>query len=87
MMKFVYTIFFASLFAYAVHAHSGRTDSNGGHHDRISGGYHYHHGKPEHQHYKGHCPYDATGELWLFSGIEALIVFMSLKIRDKFKRA
>ncbi len=24
--------------------HSGRTDSSGGHHDRIHGGYHYHNG-------------------------------------------
>lgn len=32
-------------------AHSGRTDSNGGHLDHSTGEYHYHHGYPEHDHY------------------------------------
>lgn len=31
-------------------AHPGRTDSNGGHHDRSTGEYHYHHGMEPHQH-------------------------------------
>lgn len=38
-------------------AHSGRTDSSGGHHDYIHGGYHYHHGRSAHQHPGGVCPY------------------------------
>lgn len=39
-------------------AHSGRTDSNGGHHDWDNGGaYHYHHGHEAHQHPNGVCPY------------------------------
>lgn len=51
-------------------AHSGRTDSNGGHTDSETGEYHYHHGYPAHQHYDmdddGYldCPYsfdDETG--------------------------
>ena len=45
-------------------AHSGRTDSQGGHHSS-TGGYHYHHGYPAHQHPDGVCPYDyddKTGE-------------------------
>ena len=41
-----------------VYAHPGRTDSNGGHYNRSTGGYHYHHGYPEHQHINGECPYD-----------------------------
>ena len=32
-------------------AHPGRTDANGGHTDRSTGEYHYHHGYPAHQHY------------------------------------
>lgn len=40
--------------------HSGRTDKNGGHHDRIHGGYHYHHGMPAHDHPNGICPYTNT---------------------------
>lgn len=46
-------------------AHSGRTDSSGGHYDRSTGEYHYHHGYPAHQHTDGICPYDfddRTGE-------------------------
>lgn len=37
-------------------AHSGRTDSSGGHNSPT--GYHYHHGYPPHQHDGGVCPYD-----------------------------
>lgn len=43
-------------------AHSGRTDSRGGHHDYKNksglGSYHYHHGYPAHLHPNGVCPYD-----------------------------
>lgn len=39
-------------------AHSGRTDSKGGHYDHQSGGYHYHHGYPAHSHSDGECPYE-----------------------------
>ncbi|MCI9127660.1 MAG: Ig domain-containing protein [Eubacterium sp.] len=42
-------------------AHSGRTDSNGGHHDYKNksglGSYHYHHGMEAHLHPGGVCPY------------------------------
>jgi hypothetical protein len=41
-----------------VFAHGGRTDANGGHYDRSTGEYHYHHGYPAHQHTDGVCPYD-----------------------------
>lgn len=37
--------------------HKGRTDSEGGHYDRSTGEYHYHHGYPAHQHIDGICPY------------------------------
>ena len=40
-----------------VEAHSGRTDESGGHYDRSTGEYHYHHGYPAHQHNNGICPY------------------------------
>lgn len=39
-------------------AHTGRTDLNGGHYNRSTGEYHYHHGYPAHQHTNGACPYD-----------------------------
>lgn len=41
-----------------VFAHGGRTDANGGHYNRSTGEYHYHHGYPAHQHTNGVCPYD-----------------------------
>lgn len=52
------------LLASTVYAHPGRTDANGGHYDRSTGEYHYHHGYPAHQHYDIDgdgtidCPYD-----------------------------
>ena len=43
-------------------AHSGGTDSSGGHHDYNNasglGSYHYHHGYGPHLHENGVCPYD-----------------------------
>lgn len=47
------------------YAHSGNTDANGGHYDRSTGEYHYHHGYPAHSHAGGKCPYnfkDKTGQ-------------------------
>lgn len=47
-----------------VQAHPGKTDSAGGHTDRSTGEYHYHHGYEAHQHYDmdgdgiDECPYD-----------------------------
>lgn len=44
-------------------AHSGRTDSSGGHHDYKNasglGSYHYHHGMGPHLHKNGVCPYSS----------------------------
>lgn len=36
----------------------GGTDGNGGHADRLTGEYHFHHGFPAHQHINGVCPLD-----------------------------
>lgn len=43
-----------------IYAHRGRTDSSGGHYNRSTGEYHYHHGYSEHQHPNGICPYSNT---------------------------
>lgn len=48
-------------------AHSGRTDSAGGHHDNKNasglGAYHYHcGGHPAHLHTNGVCPYDSSSK-------------------------
>lgn len=55
-------------------AHPGATDANGGHTNRKTGEYHYHHGYPEHQHYdmdgdgKPDCPYDFEDKTGQSSG-------------------
>lgn len=50
------------MFCVPAYAHSGRTDSSGGHHDynNVSGlgSYHYHHGYGPHLHPNGVCPYE-----------------------------
>lgn len=50
------------MFCVPAYAHSGRTDSSGGHHDynNVSGlgPYHYHHGYGPHLHPNGICPYE-----------------------------
>jgi hypothetical protein len=60
----IFLLFFAlSCLITVVFAHSGRTDSDGGHHDRSDGSYHYHHGYSAHGHYDmdgdgaDDCPY------------------------------
>lgn len=45
-----------------VFAHSGRTDSYGGHMDNSVGIYHYHHGFSAHYHNNNECPYDTSKE-------------------------
>lgn len=47
------------IISFSVYAHPGRTDSSGGHYDRSTGEYHYHHGYPAHQHPNGICPYES----------------------------
>lgn len=57
MKKKLFTLFILlSLLAFS---HPGRTDANGGHHDRKNGGYHYHHGYSAHDHPNGVCPYES----------------------------
>lgn len=54
---FLVAITVLSVLTLSVVAHSGRTDANGGHYNRSTGEYHYHHGYPAHQHPGGYCPY------------------------------
>lgn len=67
-MKKVFSLFFSLVLAFSLaavaFAHTGGTDSSGGHRDRSTGSYHYHHGYSAHQHkdLDGDgdldCPYD-----------------------------
>ena len=53
-------IFIAPIVSFA---HSGKTDSNGGHYDSSTGEYHYHHGYSAHQHNAdGSCPYETSSD-------------------------
>ena len=65
-MKQIAAVVIALLLCLSVSfAHPGRTDSSGGHYNRSTGEYHYHHGYPAHQHVNNTCPYgfdDRTGE-------------------------
>ena len=65
MKKAICIVMFILLFSVSAYAHSGGTDSNGGHHDynNVSGlgSYHYHHGYGAHLHENGICPYDSAG--------------------------
>lgn len=58
MKKAISVIFCFILIFTCASAHPGRTDASGGHWDRSTGEYHYHHGYPAHQHTNGICPYD-----------------------------
>ena len=54
MNKRIFSVFIVALLfllTITVLAHSGGTDSRGGHYDRDTGEYHYHHGYPPHDHY------------------------------------
>ena len=72
------------MLSFSAAAHSGGTDSNGGHYDHSTGEYHYHHGNPAHQHKDGYCPYSLSdtiaesvnGSGWVYwlVGIMALII-------------
>lgn len=61
-------------FTITAEAHSGRTDSSGGHHDYQNksglGSYHYHHGYSAHLHPNGVCPYESQTNANTSSALE-----------------
>ena len=59
---FIISILFLMFFGTCCYAHSGKTDSNGGHYNHYTGEYHYHHGYSEHKHINGLCPYECEIE-------------------------
>ena len=48
---------------FSVLGHSGGTDSQGGHFNRRTGEYHFHHGMGPHQHPGGVCPYSSGSRI------------------------
>lgn len=57
-IHFILLLMFLLACTITVYAHPGGTDSDGGHYNHSTGEYHYHHGRPAHQHENGVCPYD-----------------------------
>lgn len=65
MKKLVVILLVVGMMIGPAFAHPGSTDYKGGHTDRSTGEYHYHHGYSAHDHVDGVCPYDfddRTGE-------------------------
>lgn len=62
---FLLVFLLLSTFAYA---HPGSTNGDGGHMDRSTGEYHYHHGYSAHSHDGGVCPYDYDDQTGSTSG-------------------
>lgn len=58
MKKTISILLLIFAFSITASAHSGATDAEGGHLDKTSGEYHYHHGYPAHNHTDGVCPYN-----------------------------
>lgn len=90
----IFALIIFSPSATSAFAHSGRTDSTGGHHDydNVSGlgNYHYHHGEPAHLHKGGICPYksdnatkDYSTNLLLLSFASFVVIVIVVKKRDK----
>lgn len=79
LFKILLIVCFAILISESsIQAHPGRTDSNGGHHVRATGEYHYHHGYSAHQHPNGVCPYRTTNNSSNDSDRIIIIVFISI---------
>ena len=68
LSKWILPITLIPVISFSVYAHPGRTDSRGGHYNRSTGEYHYHHGYPAHQHPNGVCPYDFNDRTGQSSG-------------------
>ena len=81
-------------------AHSGDTDSQGGHYNHSTNEYHYHHGHPAHQHNNGDCPYEKPSFFQIMGIIMSIMVIVYFlatalyaargvlkKIRPKFKKS
>lgn len=64
MLRLLFILLFALTLTASALAHTGGTDSQGGHTDHSTGEYHYHHGYSAHDHYDMDgdgdidCPYD-----------------------------
>ena len=72
------------IFSSFLFSHSGGTDSRGGHHNKKTGTYHYHHGYSAHQHINGECSFESgdsavTGQFIIWGTLGFLILMTFLK--------
>ena len=85
-LAFVFFLLLVIIFVnhFAVTAHSGGTDGNGGHYNHSTGEYHYHHGHPAHQHTNGVCFYDdILPKVLLIGGLVFTVVIIVLVIKHR----
>ena len=88
--------FLLATFTSLLFAHSGGTDSSGGHYNRSTGSYHYHNsGYSSSSSYSGNCPcpYSTAADgsrcgarsAWSKSGGESPVCFTSSAVSDNFE--
>lgn len=80
--SFLFLILVCLCFCVNAFAHSGNTDSSGGHYDRSTGQYHYHHGYPAHQHTGGTCPYNFVDKTGSLGGTTKQVDYLKSQIDD-----
>ena len=76
----IITVWLLIIFSAIAFAHPGNTDGKGGHYNRSTGEYHYHHGYSEHQHPNGECPYSTKSVLRYCSNTLFILCFISIVI-------
>ena len=71
----------------ALYAHSGRTDENGGHYDRINGGYHYHNdgnvNRSNDYYYSNNSKKSDSSNKWIFWFVIPLILIWIVYILNE----
>lgn len=67
-----------------IYAHPGQTDSDGGHYDKTTGKYHYHHGYSSHQHTNNECPYDFNDKTDHSSSNESISSFTNKTTKQSY---
>ena len=81
-------LFLLMIFSSFLFSHSGGTDSRGGHYNKKTGTYHYHHGYSAHQHINGECVFksDGSGSIgqFIFWGTLGFLILMTFIKREGF---